>query len=94
VLLTSSQRTELLEYLDKLVDDEYRLSQDSPTYQRSSGDGCNRESSRDTTTRERKSAPTITPDFPLSATSLARDTFQNRKKRSPSRDSIEVFGKS
>ena len=105
VRLTSSQRTELLEYLDKLVDDEYRLSRDSPTYQRSSGEGYNIESSRDSTTRERKSAPTITPDFALSATSLARDivdagmvdesgtvAVQNRKKRSPSRDSIEVFG--
>jgi hypothetical protein len=107
VRLTSSQRTDLLDYLDKLVDDEYRLSRDSVTYQRSSGDGCNKESGRDTTTRERNSTPTRTPDFALSAAPFAWDivdagmmdesctvTVQNRKKRSPSRDGIEVFGNS
>lgn len=103
--LTPSQRKELLSYLDKLLDDEYRLSCDSSTYQRSSGDGLDKESGRDPTMRGRNSAPTTTTaDVAIPAASLARDivdagmadksstvAVQNRKKRPPCGDAIEVF---
>lgn len=102
--LTPSQRKELLSYLDKLLDDEYRLSCDSSAYQRSSGDGLDKESGRDPTMRGRNSAPTTTADVAIPAASLARDivdagmadksstvAVQNRKKRSPCGDAIEVF---
>lgn len=102
--LTPSQRKELLSYLDKLLDDEYRLSCDSSTYQRSSGDGLDKESGRDPTMRGRNSAPTTTADVAIPAASLARDivdagiadksstvAVQNRKKRPSCGDAIEVF---
>jgi hypothetical protein len=101
--LTSGQRDELLCYLDKLVDDEYKLSLDSDAYQRSLGEAPDQGSDRYPTTRGRSPArPTMT-EIATPATSPVRDdvdlkmanksataAVQNSTKRAPSRDAIEV----
>jgi hypothetical protein len=106
--LTSSQREELLLYLDKLLDDEYQLSRDSPTYQRSSGDDLDKESGRDGKIRGRNPASTRTPHVTIPTTApLAQDIVDagmadmsstvavpNQRKRSPSGDAREVFSDS
>ena len=102
--LTSAQRKELLCYIDKLLADEYGLSRDSADYQRSSGGEPGKDSEKVSTRRGRNSAepktthvstPTISPvrdtiDY-KTANNSATDVMQNGRKRSPSRDAVEVF---
>jgi hypothetical protein len=103
LLLTSVQRKELLCYLDKLVDDEYRLSRDSPAYHRSVGEGPVKFSDREPPTRGRSPARPTPTDVSTPATSPVRNivdsktteksttvAVQNGRKRSPSRDAVEV----
>ena len=101
--LTTGQRKDLLYYLDKLLDDEYQLSRDSPAYQRSSGEDPDKSFERQSLTRGRSpTRPTIT-NYSIPTTSPVRDiadsrmvegftmaAVQNDRKRSPSRDAIEV----
>lgn len=101
--LTSGQRKELLCYLDTLVDDEYKLSHDSPVYQRSFGGNLEKDSDPSPMIRGRSPARPTTTDVSTPATWPARDVVeskiaknsataavQNGRKRSPSRDAVEV----
>jgi hypothetical protein len=101
--LTSVQRTELLSYLDKLVDDEYRLSRDSAAYCRSAAEGPNNRSDREPPTPGQSPARPTTTDVSTPTTSPSRDIADskmtekstlagvgNGRKRSPSRDAVEV----
>lgn len=102
--LTSSQRKELLLYLDKLLDDEYQLSRDSPTYQRSSGNDLDSASGK---IRARNPASTRTPHVTISTSPFAQDIVDagmadmsstvavpNQRKRFPSGEAREVFSDS
>jgi hypothetical protein len=101
--LTTSQRKVLLCYLDTLLDDEYQLSRDSAAYQRSFGEDSDKGSERQPLGRGRSPTKPATTDFSTPATSPAQDiadsrmakesamaATQNGRKRSPSRDAIEV----
>ena len=102
--LTSAQRKELLCYIDKLLADEYRLSHDSAAYQRSFGGEPGKGSETVSTRRGRNSAEPATTGASTPAISAVRDTIdhgmakksatavvQNGRKRSPSRDAVEVY---
>ena len=87
--LTSIQRRELLTHLDKLLDDEYQLSHDSTTYQRSfdeRGRSTTKLGTNEVRTPTTSPARDMVPKLAKSATA----TTQNGRKRSPSRDAVEV----
>lgn len=101
--LTSGQQEELLCYLDKLLDDEYRLSRDSPVYERSHGKPPDKQNCPGLRPQGHSPAQPTTPDThnpPTSSilnsvdsktvNSTSTASFQNDKKRSPSRDALEV----
>ena len=101
--LTSVQRKDLLGHLDKLLDDEYRLSLDSQDYQRSLNGGPDKASKQDPHTRRLSLENPATSDISTPATPPGRDivesgmaktspaaAVQNGRKRYQSRDPIEV----
>lgn len=101
--LTSVQRKDLLGHLDKLLDDEYRLSLDSQDYQRSLNGGPDKASKQDPHARRLSLENPATSDISTPATPPGRDiveskmaktspaaTVQNGRKRYQPRDPIEV----